>query len=420
MSYLISCFVMFIFSGYSVTINQRMDINKNKYIEVTMQQTHDALFFMLMLSLLAFVACSSETSQQAPPPPLVEIMNVTATDADWEPEFIGQTAGFLEVEIRARVGGILEKRTCEEGQFVKQGTQLFQIDPVPYQIDLERARGKCAQAEAQLERTRREHVRIASLFKESALSEKEYDEAEMAFRAAEADLQVAKANLHDAQVKLSYTKVNSPISGIVLKESCSVGTLVSTNSDASLLTTMVQVDPLYVNFSVPGSDFALLRQLLQSGAISRPEGKQLVTIVYPDGRLHPQLGSIIFTDSMEDPKTATVRSKVMLPNPDTDLMPGQFVRVRPKGLQLKNVVLIPRQAIFITQQGASVYLVDKDMKAEMRQVTEQFSIGQQCIISAGLKAGDRIITAGMMKVQPGTQVTEAPPEAQPASTDTVI
>jgi len=385
-----------------------------------MKQAHGAIAFLLILFLFAVTACNSDTSKKTPPPPLVEIMDVTSTDADWEPEFIGQTAGFLEVEIRARVGGILEKRLFEEGQFVSQGTQLFQIDPIPYQIALERAKGVLAQVEAQLERTRREHFRITGLFKESAVSEKERDEAEMAFRAAQADLQVAKANLHDAQVKLSYTRVYSPISGMVRKESCSAGTLVSTRSDASLLTTMVQVDPLYVNFSVPGTDFTLLRKLLQSGAVSRPEGKQLVTIVYPDGRLHPQPGSIIFTDSTEDPKTATVRSKVVLPNPDTALMPGQFVRVRPKGLRLKNVVLIPRQAIFITQKGASVYVVDKEMKAEMRQVTEQFSIGAQSVISSGLLSGERIITAGMMKVQPATRVTAAPSRTKQAPTDAGI
>ncbi len=382
-----------------------------------MKQTHGTIAFLLTIFLFAVTACNSDTSKKTPPPPLVEIMDITATDADWAPEFIGQTAGFLEVEIRARVGGILEKRIFEEGQFVKQGTQLFQIDPVPYQIALERASGVLAQAEARLERTRREHVRIAGLYKESAVSEKERDEAEMAFRSAQADLQVAKANLHSAQVKLSYTRVYSPISGMVRKESCSVGTLVSTSSDASLLTTMVQIDPLYVNFSIPGSDFTLLRKLLQSGAVSRPEGKQLVQIIYPDGRLHPQPGSIIFTDSKEDPKTATVRSKVVLPNPDTALMPGQFVRVRPKGLRLKNVVLIPRQAIFITQKGASVYVVDKDMKAEMRQVTEQFSIGAQSVISSGLCSGERIITAGMMKVQPGTRVTATPQNIKQAPAD---
>lgn len=380
-----------------------------------MQQTHGTKFFLFLVCLLAVAACGSENSKKTPPPPVVEIMNVKATDADWEPEFIGQTAGFLEVEVRARVGGILEKRIFEEGQFVKQGTQLFQIDPVPYKISLERAQGALAQAEAHLERTRREHVRTAALFKEEAVSEKEQDEAEMAFKAAAADLQVAQANLHDAKVKLGYTRVDSPIAGIVRKESCSVGTLVTTTSEASLLTTMVQVDPLYVNFSVPGSDFALLRQMQQKGILSRPEGKQKVAIVYPDGRLHPQPGSIVFTDSTEDPKTATVRSKVELPNPDASLMPGQFVRVRPKGLRLKDVVLIPRQAIFTTQQGSSVYVVDKDMKAEMRQVTEQLAIGKQSVISSGLRDGERIITAGMMKVQPGSavrEVTPEPPQAQ--------
>lgn len=371
-------------------------------------------YSFLMLCLFAVAACSSDQSKKAPPPPVVEIMNVKAAEADWEPEFVGQTAGFLEVEIRSRVGGILEKRIFEEGQFVKQGAQLFQIDPVPYKIALERARGVLAQAEAQVERTRREHVRTAALFKEDAVSEKEQDEAEMAFKAATADLQVARANLHDAEVKLAYTRVDAPIAGIVRKESCSVGTLVTTTAEASLLTTMVQVDPLYVNFSLPGSDYAMLRQLQQKGILSRPEGKQEVTIVYPDGKLHPEPGSIIFTDSTEDPKTATVRSKVELPNPAAGLMPGQFVRVRLKGLKLKNVVLIPRQAIFTTQQGASVYVVDKDMKAQMRQVTEQLAIGRQSVISSGLADGERIITAGIMKVQPDAMVREANPEAQQA------
>jgi len=176
----------------------------------------------------------------------------------------------------------------------------------------------------------------------------------------------------------------------------------------------VQVDPLYVNFSLPGSDFALLRQLQQIGTLSRPEGSQQVTIVYPDGRLHPQPGSIIFTDSAEDPKTATVRSKVQLPNPDAALMPGQFVRVRLKGLRLINVVLIPRQAIFTTQKGTSVYVVDKDMNAQMRQVIERLSIGKQSVISSGLRDGERIITAGIMKVQPGAPVCEAKAEQQQA------
>ncbi len=377
-----------------------------------MKQIHCPARLLAMVCLLA-AACSSGNEQQAPPPPLVEMTEVTAADFSWEPEFIGQTAGFLEVEIRARAGGILEKRLFEEGQFVKQGTQLFQIDPVPYEIALERARGILAQAEAHFERTRREHDRIAALFKDNAVSERENDDAEMAFAAAGADLQVARAGLRDAEVKLGYTRVYAPISGIVRKESCSVGTLVATTTDASLLTTMVQVDPLYVNFSLPGSDFSLFRQMLGSGMLSRPAGPQQVRLVYPDGRLHPQPGVIVFTDSSEEPRTATVRSKVEVPNPDMALMPGQFLRVRLAGLTLKNVVCIPRQAIVLTQQGPSVYIVDRDMKAAMRQVTEQMTIGKNSIISAGLKPGERIITAGMMKVQPGAAVREAPAAENP-------
>ncbi len=385
-----------------------------------MKQTHGTIAFLLIIFLFAVTACSPDTQKQAPPPPLVEMMNVTATDADWEPEFIGQTAGFLEVEIRARVGGILEKRIFEEGQFVKQGTQLFQIDPVPYQIALERAKGVLAQVKAQLERTRREHERIAGLFEESALSEKEHDEAEMAFRAAEADLQVAKANLHDAQIKLSYTKVYAPISGMVRKESCSVGTLVATTIEASLLTTMVQVNPLYVNFSVPGADFTLMKQLRNSGLLLWPEGKLAATVINPDGTLHPQPGTIVFTDSSEDPHTATVRAKIKLPNPDGGLMPGQFVRVRPRGMKLIQAILVPKQAVFVSQQGLAVYVVDQQMHVHLRPVTEILSVGSQSLISSGLADGERIITAGMMKVQPGTRVTATASKTKQAPADAEI
>lgn len=359
---------------------------------------------VLVAGCLPAFGCDTGGEQAPPPPPLVEIMDVRAADVDWEPEFIGQTAGFLEVEVRARVGGILEKRTFEEGQFVKQGTQLFQIDPVPYEIELERARGVLAQAQTQLERTRREHVRIAALFADNALSERERDDAEMAYAAANADLQVARANLRDAEVKLGYTRVYAPISGIVRKESCSVGTLVTTTDEASLLTTMVQVDPLYVNFSVPGSDFAMMKQLKQSGILTWPEGELAATVSTADGRHHPHPGRIVFTDSSEDPQTATVRAKVELPNPGGALMPGQFVRVKPCGLKLMQAILVPKQAVFVSQQGPAVYVVDQDMRVHLRPVVEKLSVGSRRLVASGLSDGERIITAGMMKALPGATV----------------
>jgi membrane fusion protein (multidrug efflux system) len=360
-----------------------------------------------MACALATAACSSGTTEQPPAVPLVEMMDIKAEDVAWEPEFIGQTAGFLEVEVRARVGGILEKRLFQEGQFVQQGTQLFQIDPVPYTIELERCRGVLAQAEAQLERTRREHVRVAALFKDTAVSERERDEAEMAFTAAQADLQVARANVRDAEVKLGYTRVDAPISGIVRKEACSVGTLVAATTDASLLTTMVQVDPLYVNFAVPGTDFTLIKHLRQLGILQWPEGKLEAVVITASGEPYQHPGIIVFTDSTEDPKTATVRSKVELPNPDTALMPGQFVRVKPRGMQLLRAILVPKQAIFVSQQGPAVYVVDQDMRAHLRPVTEKLSVGSHRLISAGLADGERIITGGMMKVLPGDRVRSA-------------
>lgn len=379
-----------------------------------MKKTYRAGCILFMICVLASAACDYETTEQILPPPLVETVDVKAEDIDWEPEFIGQTAGFLEVEVRARVGGILEKRLFQEGQFVQQGTQLFQIDPVPYEIELERSLGVLAQAEAQLERTRREHVRVADLFKDNSLSEREHDEAEMAFIAARADMKVANANVRDARVRLGYTRVDAPISGIVRKEACSVGTLVATTTEASLLTSMVQVDPLYVNFSVPGSDFRLMKQLRQMGVLLWPEGRLEAVVLTADGELHRHPGLIVFTDSTEDPRTATVRAKVELPNPDTELLPGQFVRVKPRGMKLINAILVPKQAIFVSQQGPAVYVVDQDNQVHLRPVTEILSVGSQRLISSGLADGERVLTAGLMKVLPGQTVrTVSPDERQP-------
>jgi membrane fusion protein (multidrug efflux system) len=155
-----------------------------------------------------------------------------------------------------------------------------------------------------------------------------------------------------------------------------------------------------------------MKQLKNNGVLLWPEGKLEATVITPDGTVHAQPGLIVFTDSTEDPKTATVRAKVELPNPDTALMPGQFVRVRPRGLKLLRAILVPKQAIFISQQGPTVYVVDRDMQVHLRPVTEKISVGTRGLISSGLEDGERIITAGMMKVMPGSTVRLAQPVAE--------
>lgn len=356
---------------------------------------------------------TSAPAMQGPPPPLVGAVSMKRTDIIWEPEFIGQTAGSLEVEIRARVGGILEKRTYEEGAFVKNGTQLFLIDPEPYEIALQKAQAQLAQSQADLERTRLDNSRFSKLFAENAASQKDRDDAAMAFKSAQANVQMGQALVREAKMNLGYTKVTAPIDGIVSKEVNSVGTLISIGSN-SLLTHMVQVNPLHINFAFPSTEYRNLRNMIDDKVLQLPEDNKFkIQIVKPDGQVYGEFGKIVFTDSIEDPRTATIRAKVEVNNDHNQLMPGQYVRVRLTGGILKDIVMVPQRALLPSQTGsAAVYVVDVDNEntAQRREITLGYRFGDQLQVISGLEDGDMVIVEGLVKVHPNSKVRLITPQ----------
>jgi membrane fusion protein (multidrug efflux system) len=330
-------------------------------------------------------------------------------------EAVGQAQGSKEVEVRARVSGILLKRLYNEGDYVRAGSALFQIDPVPYQIALAQANAQLAQERARQEQTGREAIRLKALAEDRAISQKEFDDAISAQKMSNATLQAAEANLHQAELNLSYTLVTAPVSGIAGRIARSEGSLVTAGQDSSLLTTMNQVDPIWVRFSLSESDLAKLPDKRLEHIKSAE-----VRLILPDGSPYPLKGRLNFAATQIDPKLATQELRAEFGNQRVRLLPGQFVRVRVVAGERDNVFLVPQTAVIQTEKTFLVFTLDKDNKAAARPVQVGDWVGSDWMILSGLKPGDRVILDNLLKLRPGATVSpqaSAEPKAAAAPAD---
>jgi len=325
-------------------------------------------------------------------------------------EYVGQTAGSREVEVRARVTGILLKRNFDEGGPVKQGQSLFSIDPAPFEAAAARAQADVAAAEARLEQARRNAARFKPLYAEKAVSQKDYDDAVSAEQIGSADVKAARARLAEARLNLGYTKVEAPVSGVAGRALRSEGSLVS--GPDVLLTTVVQANPIWVNFGIPDNDQARLTKEIQAGRLTVPNGGQFeVALVLADGTPYGQTGKLNFSDTRISAATGTRETRAELPNRDGQLRPGQFVRVVLRGATYPNAITVPQRAVLEGPQGKFVYVVGDKGVAEARPVQAgEWSGGGDWIITDGLKEGERVIVDGVMKLGPGAPVRIAQPK----------
>jgi membrane fusion protein (multidrug efflux system) len=375
---------------------------------------------LLSLSLLATLllsACGPQggAAPHGPPPAPVSVVTVAPADAPVEFEYVGQTAGSREVEIRARVTGILMKRNYVEGSIVKAGQSLFTLDLAPYQIAAAKAEASLASAEARLAQSQRQSTRLKPLIEANAVSQKDYDDARSGEQVANADMKTARAQLNEARLNLAYSRVESPITGIASRALKSEGALVS--GPDVLLTTVSQVDPIYVNFGIPDADQLKLRKDIDAGAIKLPaDGKFDVQVKLADGSTYAKTGKMGFSDVRINTSTGTSDSRAEIANPDIALRPGQFVRVRLQGAVRVNAVKVPQRAVLEspTGNGKMVYLVGNDGKggtiAEIRPIEVGEWLGDSWIVRSGLKAGDRVIVDGVAKIFfPGAPVVLGPP-----------
>jgi membrane fusion protein (multidrug efflux system) len=372
----------------------------------------------LIVLVPALAACSPSGGQEkgahggpggGMPPAEVSAVTVEAKSLPVAFEYVGQTAGSREVEVRARVTGILLKRNFEEGARVKKGQSLFTIDRAPYEAALARGQADVAAAEARAEQAARNAARLKPLYAEKAVSQKDYDDAVSAEAISAADVKAARARLAEVRLNLQYTKVESPVSGIAGRALRSEGSLVS--GPEVLLTTVVQADPIWVNFGIPDNEQARLEKEAQAGRLTLPK-KFEVELRLADGSLHPVKGTLDFTDVRISPATGTREARAELPNPDGELRPGQFVRVTLKGAVRPNAVTIPQRAVLEGPQGKFVYVVDEKSTAQPRPVQAGEWEGDAWIITSGLKGGERVIIDGVMKLGPGAPVKVAEQPAQ--------
>lgn len=364
-------------------------------------KSHVPFWLLLLLSLCLLHACElKEKDKQAQPAAPqavpVSVYEVKAQDFPWPAEFQAQTSGSRAVEVRARVQAIIEKRLYEEGDFVKAGQQLFQLERDQYEAQMQ-------QAEAQYHNAEREWNRVRPLYEKNAVSQKERDNAR-------ANYDTARAALRSARINLDYCQVVSPVSGFSSKENYTVGNLVSNNS---LLTQVNQTDPMHIDFAIPAPERMRRQQLAAEGRlIFPPEGKYKARIRLLDGKMYPDSGVVNFIDSQIQATTGVIKARAVFDNSKGAIMPGQYVRLYIDGDILKQAILIPQKCVTITQKGAIAMAVDKDNIVSVVPLKLSESIGHYYLVDEGLKGGERLITEGIIKARPGSKVRITPTLAE--------
>lgn len=317
-------------------------------------------------------------------------------------EAVGQAEGSREVEIRARVAGILEKRLYTEGAAVKAGQTLFLIDRAPYEIAAAQARAALSAERARNEQAQREAGRLKSLAQDKAISQREYDDATSTLKQSGAAVEVAQAKLAEAELNLSYTNVTAPIGGITGRALRSEGSLVNANTD--LLTTLTQVNPVWVRFSLADTDFERIRR--------NAKGSQ-VNLLDRDGTVSARNGRLNFTGSTVDSKLGTVQLRAEFPNPEMKWLPGQFLKVQILAGE-QEAFLVPQSAVVQTERARMVWVAGSDGKAGLKPVETANWIGADWIVTAGLKSGDAVIVDNLLKLRPGAPVAPHGPGAAEA------
>ena len=337
------------------------------------------------------------------PPAEVAVENAATGRVPLQLDYTGRAVGSKEVEVRARVSGILLERRYEEGSAVHKGDLLFRIDPEQYRATAAHARAELGVARAQLDEARRQRDRVVPLYEQNATSRRQRDEAVSQFEVAAARVDAAQARLRMAELDVGYTEVRAPIGGLASREVRSEGSLVTAGTESSLLTRIVQTDPIYVEFSLPENEAARLRRSTEP----------LVVNLLLDGTVDAVTGRLTFVDTSVEPGSGTVRARATLENADRRLVPGQFVRVRIVGISAPAAVSVPRRAVMSSAQGSFVWVVGEGEVAELRPIKLEGDAGGRALVAEGLQGGERVVTDGVLKVRPGAKVKVAPP-APPA------
>ncbi|HSC22434.1 MAG TPA: efflux RND transporter periplasmic adaptor subunit [Casimicrobiaceae bacterium] len=368
-----------------------------------------------LVALLALAACGKPQPKgggfPAFPPASVTVQAVAPQTFPVAFEYVGQTQGSKDVEVRARVTGIIEKRLYQEGSFVKAGQPLFIIDARPYEAQVNAAKADLARAQAQKAQADRELARLRPLAERKAIGQKEADDAASNADFAAAAVKSAQAKLAELNLNLGYTKVVAPISGLSSRAQKSEGSLATQNE--TLLTTISQIDPIWIVFNVSENEQLRLTKAVGEGRLKLPKDNAYdVTVKLSDGSAFPKQGKINFSDTRVNPTTGTYEMRAEIPNGDGALKPGQFVRVILKGATRVDVLAVPQVAVLDGAQGKFVYVVGKDKDGNDVATPRPVVVGDwvgadganKWVIESGLKPGDPVIVDGVAKLMPGAKI----------------
>lgn len=368
--------------------------------------------------LLALAACGKKEDPAkaagagAPPPPMVSVVTIAAEPVSNVSELPGRVEAVRTAEVRARVGGIVQKRIFTEGGEVRAGQPLYQIDPAPFQAAANNAEAVLARAEANLGLTTTKVNRYKSLVETNAISKQEYDDLVSAQKLAAADVAAARAALDAAKLNVAYSTITAPISGRIGRTLITEGALVTAN-DSRAMAVIHQLDPIYVTLTQSSVEMARLREIMSQSGQHGVKAK--LTLVTEDGQPYPHAGQLLFSEAMVDPQSSSVVLRAQFPNPQLALMPGMYVRVRVEQGVRAGTLTVPQQAVMRTVDGSMVMTVDGEGKVLPRPVKTDGAYGQKWIVSSGLKEGDTVIVEGLQKAKPGATVKPLP--WQPAGTE---
>ncbi|MBD2809338.1 efflux RND transporter periplasmic adaptor subunit [Xenorhabdus sp. Vera] len=349
--------------------------------------------------------------------PEVGIVTLKAEPLTVITELPGRTTAYRVAEVRPQVSGIILKRNYKEGSDIVAGESLYQIDPATYQTDYSKAKANLARAQANENVSHLTVERYKSLLGTQYVSKQEFDKATSDYAQANADVQSAQAALESARINLAYTKVTSPISGRSGKSTVTEGALVSANQ-GSALTTVQQLDPIYVDITQSSDDYLRLKNEIAKGAVQKETPKTKIRLITDSGQEYSQEGYLEFSDVTVDESTSSITMRAVFPNPNEEILPGMFVRTKLEEGVRPNAILIPQQAVTRTPRGqATTMVVDKDNKVEVRNINVTQALGNKWLVMEGLKSGDKVIVTGLQKIAPGITVNpvETDLNAKPAT-----
>lgn len=375
---------------------------------------HRLPLILVAVALTLFAGCKKAAGPPALGAPEVTVMTVTAQDTPVQLEFTAQTQSSREVEIRARVDGFLDRRTYSEGDKVKAGQTMFLMDPKPFQAALQTARGELAQQQARLTVAQQNLARVKPLAAQQALSQKDLDDAVGNEKQAQAAVISAQGQVETAELNLGYTTIKSPLDGLASYARQQDGSYLIANS-SGLLTYVYQLNPIWVNFSVSENEMLRFQDEIAAGKLIFPPNSEfVVAVILADGTEFPQHGTISFANPAFNTDTGTFLVRASLANPKGTLRPGQFVRARVSGATRPNAILVPQRAVLQGAKSHFVWVVDNESKAKQRVVEVGDWSSDNWFINDGLKAGERIVVDGAIRVVAGVplKITGTLPSTQ--------